>query len=865
MADQESEPRYDVGRSLAQGGMGEILEARDLNFGRQVAMKVVRDGRDVSREVRLRFVQEARILSELEHPNIVPVHDLDKDREGRVFYTMKLVRGLNLKQVLDGIRKNDGAIVAKHPLNQLLTVFQKICDAVAYAHSKGIIHRDLKPENVMLGEFGEVWVMDWGLAKVLGEPSQGRDASPQASLESEADSSGFESDSALTMDGQIMGTPQFMAPEQAEGRITDQDARTDILALGGILYSILTLRAPTSGSSVAEVLDNVRTGYIPPPTIYNKSKKLLPGGQEADTPIELRHCPGGRIPDALSAVTMTAMELDPEDRYQSVEELQSEIRAFQSGRATEAEEAGGLRLLVLAVKRNKSVTLAGLLILLVGVVFTLKINATLSDLRKTAPTFREAAEARIVEQRWEDALQRIEEALALQPKNAEFLKIKGDIHQVLFQWQEAATSYRQALQRDPDRESAASNLELSEEMLNATADTKTLDRIRREFLKQGRGSAAIAIANRMKSDKASLVERIKTDLAAKGVDASISDDLEGVVSVVFDSAPGKGCKPRDLGNLSGLPITYLDLGRTTVTNLAPLTGLPLRYLGAFTAENLKDLSPLQGMPLTGLKLSGAKAADLKPLRGMKLRGFYVICNENFPISDLSPLKGMPLETFLLTYGNVTDVDALADAPLRSFELGFNPIASIEGIRGSKKLTSVQISDCSRIRDWSPLRGLPLAYLQFRGALFHDVDVLAGMPLIHLDVSDSGNLKNISALRGMPLETLIAARTRVSDVSPLRGMRLTKLDLKDTPVTDISALAEMPLQFLSLQGCDNVSDVSSLATCDSLEYLVLPIGVNELDALRSHPKLKKLAYTDSDWSKIPDIADFWKAYDARKGR
>ena len=159
----------------------------------------------------------------------------------------------------------------------------------------------------------------------------------------------------------------------------------------------------------------------------------------------------------------------------------------------------------------------------------------------------------------------------------------------------------------------------------------------------------------------------------------------------------------------------------------------------------------------------------------------------------------------------------------------------------------------------------MAYLQFRGALFHDVEVLAGMPLIHLDVSESRNLKNISALRGMPLETLIAARTRVSDVSPLRGMRLTKLDLKDTPVTDINALAEMPLQFLSLQGCDNVSDVSSLATCDSLEYLALPIGVNGLEALRGHPRLKKLAYNVSDWNKVPNIADFWKAYDARKGR
>ena len=481
MADQDSEPRYDVGRSLAQGGMGEILEARDLNFGRMVAMKVVRDGRDVERDIRLRFVQEARILSELEHPNIVPVHDLDKNAEGRVFYTMKLVRGLNLKQVLDGIRDGDEELVEKHSLNQLLTVFQKVCDAVAYAHSQGIVHRDLKPENIMLGEFGEVWVMDWGLAKVLGESSPGGSDSPQASLESEtgelgaipvSESNRLDSDSALTMDGQIMGTPQFMAPEQAEGRIADQDARTDVFALGGILYSILTLRAPTSGNSVAEILDNIRSGYILPPIVYNKSKHLLPGGLEADAPIELRHCPWRKVPESLSSVTMMAMEVEQDARYQTVEDLQTEIRAFQGGFATSVEDAGVVRQMMLFVRRNRTYSVMALVLFLLiqGSVMTwfrseMRSRAEGRNLIIAKPLLEADIAAKIAGRDLETALDGVRDLLALEPDSAKYWNQKGNILLAQLEFDEAATAYERSLALDAGHTDSQESLELCRALL----------------------------------------------------------------------------------------------------------------------------------------------------------------------------------------------------------------------------------------------------------------------------------------------------------------------------------------------------------------------------------------------------------------
>jgi serine/threonine protein kinase len=150
---------YRPGRELARGGMGAVLAASDVKLGRSVAMKVMLR-RDATEEEQQRFLQEARVLGQLAHPNIVPVHDLGTDEQGRVFYVMKLVVGVTLHDVIGKLKAGDKETLAKYPLNALLTIFQKVCDAVGFAHSRGIIHRDLKPQNIMVGEFGEVLVMD---------------------------------------------------------------------------------------------------------------------------------------------------------------------------------------------------------------------------------------------------------------------------------------------------------------------------------------------------------------------------------------------------------------------------------------------------------------------------------------------------------------------------------------------------------------------------------------------------------------------------------------------------------------------------------------------------------------------------------
>ena len=154
-----SSSAYRPGREIARGGMGAVLDARDTKLGRSVAMKVMLR-RDASEEEQQRFLQEARVLGQLAHPNIVPVHDLGTDEQGRVFYVMKLVVSVTLHDILGKLKAGDKETLAKYPLNALLTIFEKVCDAVGFAHSRGIIHRDLKPQNIMVGEFGEVLVMD---------------------------------------------------------------------------------------------------------------------------------------------------------------------------------------------------------------------------------------------------------------------------------------------------------------------------------------------------------------------------------------------------------------------------------------------------------------------------------------------------------------------------------------------------------------------------------------------------------------------------------------------------------------------------------------------------------------------------------
>jgi tetratricopeptide (TPR) repeat protein len=248
---------FTIVRPHARGGLGQVSLARDDKLGRQVALKEIRPDRPDSHTVRQRFLTEAEITGQLEHPGIVPIYALDQDEQGKPYYVMRFVQGRTLADAIAAYHAQPNPLA----FNDLLTRFASVCQTVAYAHSKGVIHRDLKPANVMLGEYGETLVVDWGLAKRMRPYSP----TPLAKLEREAGEDEPDSpvvDPGLTTAGQVLGTPSYMSPEQARGEPERLDERCDVFGLGGILCAILTGQAVYLGDSEAEVLENARKGDI---------------------------------------------------------------------------------------------------------------------------------------------------------------------------------------------------------------------------------------------------------------------------------------------------------------------------------------------------------------------------------------------------------------------------------------------------------------------------------------------------------------------------------------------------------------------------------------------------------------------------
>ncbi len=311
--------RIQIRSEVGRGAMGLVLLGFDTKLRREVALKVMHLPRgEVSRQLLARFVEEAQVSAQLEHPNIVPVHDLGLDPAGRAYFSMKLVRGRSLEDILEARASGDRATLVEFGLRRLLDVFLQVCLAMEYAHARGVIHRDLKPANVMIGDFGEVLVMDFGVAKLMeriaGVSTRADTFASDPDLLDAGTSGGQGPVTSLraqtkawqTHDGAVLGTPHYMSPEQAKGHAVDE--RSDLYSLGVVLYEILCGRVPFDHEEPEVVVRRVILENPQPPSVHDPE-----------------------VPPALETLVMRMLEKEPEARALPLREVRAHVQDYIDG------------------------------------------------------------------------------------------------------------------------------------------------------------------------------------------------------------------------------------------------------------------------------------------------------------------------------------------------------------------------------------------------------------------------------------------------------------------------------------------------------------------------------------------------------
>jgi len=543
--------KYAVGEEVGSGGMKSVRRAHDQNASRDVAMAVLQEGKTEPRFIR-RFVREARLTAALEHPNIVPVHEIGVAEDGRPYFTMKLLGGESLHSALQKLAAGAPEYRKRYTLARLLQIFLGAGNAVAFAHSRGVIHLDLKPANIQVGDFGEVLVLDWGLAKIMERA--GALALPEALR-------------VVHTEGVVRGTPGFMAPEQTRGEYSKFDERTDVYALGAVLLTLLTGKLP--GPHEMPAFDR-------------------------------------RVPVALQAVTLKAMAADPADRYQSVRSLLRDVQAFLAGYATSAQQASTLTLLWLLIKRQKVavslVAVSLVVILTIGVVAFVRIarseRVALTALEQieqeqaanrklgllAAPRVFQRAGELLRAYDFEGGMEQLNFALALDSTLVSAWSLKGWLHISRLEFEEALTAFERAASKRIDRQfKLPDKLRNMEELaLKYRPDPLPLTRERRlalvaDMARLGRTNPEWQAA--MLAQFFAIQNRQEVDFAL------ITDELKLV-------------NP-DSKTLELIPEKTDD-------------GLRLTIRG----DKVVQLLPLIGVPVVMIDLSGAVGADLGVLRSM---------------------------------------------------------------------------------------------------------------------------------------------------------------------------------------------------------------------------------------------------------
>lgn len=369
-----AEKRYQIVRPHAEGGLGVVYAATDLELNRLIALKQIKEGSPSDMDSLQRFVTEAEITGGLEHPGIVPVYSFGVDEQSRPFYAMRLIQGESLKHAIDryhALSSNRTLSLERDvDFRQLLDRFVSVCNTLAYAHNRGVIHRDIKPANIMLGPFGETLVVDWGLAKTLDGDSSTIETLPPNREQLSKQLSG--TSASTTVPGSPIGTPAYMSPEQAAGDISVIGPASDIYGLGATLYTLLTGKPPLECRSVQQAIQMVRDGDVTP------VRKLNP-----------------HVPPALAAICRKAMALKPSHRYQTPLELAADVRRWLADEPVSAHRDPVSTRAWRTLRKHRTTSSVVASVVLIGLIGSLIVSALLSEKNQQLAASNVEAETRL--------------------------------------------------------------------------------------------------------------------------------------------------------------------------------------------------------------------------------------------------------------------------------------------------------------------------------------------------------------------------------------------------------------------------------------------------------------------------------------
>jgi tRNA A-37 threonylcarbamoyl transferase component Bud32/Leucine-rich repeat (LRR) protein/tetratricopeptide (TPR) repeat protein len=850
---------YRIARLLGRGGEGEVYEAVQQAFGRQVAVKLMRAGAPNPRQVQ-RFRAEAAVTALLEHPAIIPVHDLCLDDAGRPQLVMKRVSGKTWRALLDG---SPGP--QKRPLTgeEHVEVLLKVCDAVAFAHSRGILHRDLKPENVMVGEHGEVLVMDWGCAVHVGPKP------PHPDIPVLSELSG------------VSGTPAYLSPEQARADHAACGPWSDVYLLGAVLFRMLTGSPPHRGDDIGSTI------------------ALAARGEPPQDPL----ASGNKIPPELARIAVDAMQPSPNRRTRSAEDFAIGIRRYlehrevhrllnEAARQHTLAKAGGpesddaFRRAISAVEQAVSLwpehVEARRMVIEVGLdsarhaiaagafrIARRQAQAVAAEAERLgdgsavdgAHKLAGIADMRERQTRSREAKLRATRKLATGGAIVAGLALLVGLLAV---WRESANTSRalaeakanleradseRAARVEGERLAAPALLAQARELATARKLEQALPLVlaaqgfapedHATWLMAGQLLAALgkrddalhALDRALELRRDALCSELRQLCAAPPVDADLriadvlvrmgaggiaaslnlaaeqrADLTSKQLATVWPKLPARCIRTLPDGTLA------LSLRRSDVIvdNLEPLRGLPISSLELLGQDRIRDLAPLASLPLTRLVASGLPATDFAPILGRHLKELALT---GTTFSNLAALRGMPLESLTMSIPGTASLAPLAGMPLRLLHLtecdALQDITALN-LKALEELSlDAPEQGAAALDDLGPLRGRPLRELSLSGQRgISDLTSLKGAPLVKLDISGTA-IANLRPVLRPTLKNLAIRDCAIDDLRELTGTRLETLEL--SPQLIRHGLPE-------LKRLTTLRSVNTLTTTDFLRWV-----------------------------------------------